>query len=160
MVFILSAKDKSSLKTMASDLSGFLEAKTPYKNKIRMEDLAYTLGQRRSRFAWRLAASAKSLPGLIKAFSEDGTTPQHSSGAPRLGFVFNGQGAQWHAMGRELIAVYPVFEQCMLEAEQHLKDFGAKWSLIGEATKSTFSVRLSCANFQQRNLVEMPNRPV
>ncbi|TVY35171.1 Highly reducing polyketide synthase [Lachnellula subtilissima] len=155
MVFILSAKDKNSLKTMASDLSGFLEAKTPYKNKIRMEDLAYTLGQRRSRFAWRLAASAKSLPGLIKAFREDGTTPQHSSGAPRLGFVFNGQGAQWHAMGRELIAVYPVFKQCMLEAEQHLKDFGAKWSLIAEElsrdAKSTrvneaqYSLPMSCS---------------
>lgn len=159
MVFILSAKDKNSLKTMVSDLSCFLEAETPCNN-IRMEDVAYTLGQRRSRFPWRLAASAKSLPDLIKAFGEDGTTPQHSSGAPRLGFVFNGQGAQWHAMGRELIAAYPMFRDCMLEAEQHLKDFGAKWSLIGELTKSTFSIRLTCANLQQRNLVEMRNRPV
>ena len=50
----------------------------------------------------------------------------------RLGFVFNGQGAQWHAMGRELIATYPMFTESLRKADIILKEFGAPWSLEGK----------------------------
>ena len=60
------------------------------------------------------------------------------STAPRIGFVFNGQGAQWHAMGRELIAAYPVFGSAILRADQMLKEYGATWSLHGSFALSTY----------------------
>ena len=71
-----------------------------------------------------------SFDDLISAL--DHIKPRRSSKRPRLGFVFTGQGAQWHAMGRELIDQYPVFKATLIEVERQLKSFGASWSLLGE----------------------------
>lgn len=48
-----------------------------------------------------------------------------------LGFVFTGQGAQWHAMGRELL-VYPVFRESIEAADEYMKILGSPWSLLGQ----------------------------
>lgn len=34
-------------------------------------------------------------------------------------------------MGRELITAYPVFREALQEADSHLRELGATWSLIG-----------------------------
>lgn len=65
--------------------------------------------------------------------------PQNASRAPRIGFVFSGQGAQWHAMGRELINTYPVFREALQEADSHLRELGATWSLVGMTYNLCFS---------------------
>lgn len=54
-----------------------------------------------------------------------------SSQSPRIGYVFSGQGAQWYAMGRELIVAYPAFRNALEEADAHPRDLGATWSLLG-----------------------------
>ncbi|KAF6832303.1 polyketide synthase [Colletotrichum plurivorum] len=51
---------------------------------------------------------------------------------PRLGFVFNGQGAQWYAMGRELIHRYDVFRASIEQMGVHIREMGATWSLMDE----------------------------
>jgi acyl transferase domain-containing protein len=50
----------------------------------------------------------------------------------RIGMVFTGQGAQWHAMARELAAPYPIVRATFDEAERILKGLGADWSLTEE----------------------------
>lgn len=49
---------------------------------------------------------------------------------PRLGFVFTGQGAQWSAMGRELMA-YPIFNESINQASEYFKSLGSDWDLLG-----------------------------
>ena len=107
------------------------------KTKVEDEEkffasLAYTLGQRRSLFPWVAVQPAASLKELVKASEAGRMKPsRRGENCPRLGYVYTGQGAQWYAMGRELIEVYPVFKDCLLEADGYPKEFGATWSLIG-----------------------------
>lgn len=94
-------------------------------------DLAFTLADRKSRFPWMVAVRASNLAELADKLADPDRRSVRSAKVPRLGFVFNGQGAQWHAMGRELIEAYPVFRKYLLEADKILKEYGAKWSLHG-----------------------------
>ncbi len=65
------------------------------------------------------------------------------STAPRIGMVFTGQGAQWHAMARELIAPFPVFQASLEEAAGYLREFGANWSLTEELMRDAATTRVN-----------------
>lgn len=136
-VYVLSAKDSVAAKAMASQFAvhvrqgisggqGQDQAPPPSPG-----DLAYTLAERRSLLPWVVAVRARTLAELADRWAEPATKASHSTRRPRIGFVFNGQGAQWHAMGRELIAAYPVFGLAIREADKILKEYGATWSLYG-----------------------------
>ena len=131
-VFMLSAKDENTVKAMIINLKEYLSSQLPLDSAVLTKNLAYTLGQHRSSFPWVAATSAQSLPKLIENLDAKKSIPTYSAKVPRLGFVFNGQGAQWYAMGRELINVYPIFRASLKEADQCIKQFGAQWSLTGE----------------------------
>lgn len=139
-VFSLSAKDFSAAEAMRVNLRDYLVRAQEKEEVVNLEDLAYTLGQRRSVFPWTVAVTAQNVSGLIDALEDSRLKPVHSSEVPRIGFVFTGQGAQWYAMGRELIGAYPVFEQSLREADQYLRELGASWSLIGLSLKPKFKV--------------------
>ncbi|RHZ73806.1 hypothetical protein CDV55_100878 [Aspergillus turcosus] len=156
-VFVWSAKDETAAKAIGPRLREYLNnaAAAGKEPEEVLDRLALTLGQHRSHFAWNVACSAESLGRLV---SQLGTPellkPRRTSRVPRLGFVFTGQGAQWFAMGRELIGLYPVFRDTLRQAEAYLHQFGATWSLIEELTRSesesrvnevTFSLPLSVA---------------
>ena len=51
---------------------------------------------------------------------------------PSLGWVFTGQGAQYVDMGRELIAMYPVFEETLTKVDEVYKGLGCIWSIFGK----------------------------
>ncbi|KAK4983978.1 Type I Iterative PKS [Elasticomyces elasticus] len=142
-VFFTSARDEGAAKTMIANLRDFLKAGSEQESTVCFRDLAYTLGQRRSVFPWVAATSAETLLELTEALEDKSFKPTYSSRAPRLGFVFNGQGAQWYAMGRELIDAYPVFAQCLEEADQYLQEFGAQWSLIDELMRDASTTRVN-----------------
>lgn len=131
-VIILSAKDEQAGQAMASNLREYLlKAKVADEEKF-FASLAYTLGQRRSIFPWVAAQPVQGVSDLVKAIESDRMKPsRRMERPPRLGYVFTGQGAQWFAMGRELIEAYPIFKECLLEADGYLKELGATWSLIG-----------------------------
>ncbi|KAL9123055.1 MAG: hypothetical protein Q9187_000382 [Circinaria calcarea] len=142
-VFVLSAKDQGVAKSMIANLSDYLKLGADQNEPVVLQDLAYTLGQRRSFFPWVVTASARTLPGLIETLDNGQLKPSYSSEVPRIGFVFNGQGAQWHAMGRELIGVYSVFEESLREADKHLKELGAPWSLVDELMRDQKTSRVN-----------------
>lgn len=131
-VFVLSGKDEKTAKTTITRFKEYLDSQKRQVDRAFTKNLAYTLGQRRSRFPWVAATSARNPSELIEMLDSKQFKPGHSAKVPRLGFVFNGQGAQWHAMGRELISVYPVFRASVQEADKYIKEFGAQWSLTGE----------------------------
>lgn len=129
-VYILSAKDSSVAKTMAKTFATHIRESGQL---IKASDLAYTLHTRRSKLPWIVAVPAKSLTELSDLYESPALKATNSSLKPakRIGFVFNGQGAQWHAMGRELIYAYPSFGGQVREASEILRNYGAKWSLYG-----------------------------
>jgi acyl transferase domain-containing protein len=139
-VIVLSAKDEQAAQAMVTNLKDYLlSATSTIKDEEEVSffnNLAYTLGQRRTRFPWVSAVAADSVADLVAKLEAAKPTrvaadSSSSSNGPRIGFVFTGQGAQWHAMGRELIDAYPVFEAALWEMDAQLKEVGIEWNLIG-----------------------------
>ncbi len=137
-VFILSGKDERATRAMADDLKQYLLASKNAEETSLLDDLAYTLGHRRSLFPWILTFAATSIAGLVKTIESGKLKPVKKGDSPRLGFVYTGQGAQWWAMGRELIDVYPVFKAALLDCNVELKKLGATWNMIGSLTSLSY----------------------
>ncbi|CAN9134533.1 unnamed protein product [Alternaria alternata] len=53
-------------------------------------------------------------------------------GGARVGYVFGGQGAQYHNMGRDLINDWPIFRQSLYRANTYLRALGCQWDLFTE----------------------------
>jgi acyl transferase domain-containing protein len=141
-VIVLSAKDEQTCRAMSLNLQEYLKTKTVDDGHL-FDRLVYTLGQKRTLFPWIATCSAGNTSELIQALEPEKLKPvRRRKEAPRLGFVFTGQGAQWYAMGRELIDAYPVFRDCLVEAEHYLKELGASWSILEELTRDESSSKV------------------
>ena len=130
-VYVLSAKDSVACLKMAKNIAVYLRRSNQEGHEPCPGDLAYTLLERRSHLPWVVAIRTSNLDELAERLEQPTVKPLHATKQPSLGFVFNGQGAQWYAMGRELISTYPVFNASIHKADQILKDYGATWSLYG-----------------------------
>ena len=135
-VFVLSAADELSGKSQAKKLATYLDERQQIAYPAFLDDLAFTLSERRSILPWKVAVPATSIANLIESNSTDDIKFSKATKEPILGFVFTGQGAQWHAMGRELISQYPVFRTSLERSRKYLTTFGAEWSLLEELNKS------------------------
>lgn len=138
MLFILTAAGKDCVKRQSQDLSLYLQPDLS-RDVGFMADLAFTLAERRSIHDWRLTVSASSVQELKTALENGDVHLNRASVTPGLGFIFTGQGAQWPAMGQELI-VYPVFASALREADDCIRSLGAGWSLIGKDSPVTRSI--------------------
>jgi acyl transferase domain-containing protein len=146
-LYVLSAQDAATAKAMAGNLAAYLRKSIKGEMDLQPADIAYTLSHRRSRLSYITTVRACNLAELADnldktAALQVGHTPANKR-APRLGFVFNGQGAQWHAMGRELLYAYPVFAEAIDEAGLVLRRYGADWSLREELMHDAKSSRVS-----------------
>lgn len=142
-LFLFSANEQDGVSRVLSSFAKHLQEKqageTIVDDDKYLTSLATTLSERRSRLAWRVAVTADSITSLVTALT-DSTT---STGAIRPGkattpaaaFIFTGQGAQWFAMGRELLA-YDVFRASVNEADKFLAStLGSSWSAVEELTQ-------------------------
>ncbi|KAI3391026.1 hypothetical protein diail_8105 [Diaporthe ilicicola] len=148
-VFVLSAADADTLRTVAHNLSNHLKRGMELGESVSHSDLAYTLAERRSRLRRVAAVRANSTAELAECLERHPLKISTSSKKKRLGFVFNGQGAQWNAMGRELLTTYPVFASAVQEADAVLRDYGADWSLQEELMRDAESTRVSEIHISQ-----------
>ena len=131
-VILLSGKDEQAAQAMVSNLKSYL-SKTEAEDEERfLDNLAYTLCERRSIFPWIATATVSRVTDLVNTIDSGNMKATRRGEPARLGFVFTGQGAQWFAMGRELIDTYPTFKATLLEAERYLTELGAMWSLTGK----------------------------
>jgi acyl transferase domain-containing protein len=131
-IYVLSANDKTSLESQMQRLIVYLEQRPEVFQKSLLPNLAYTLGQRRSVLSWKVAIPTRSSAELITQLAGSSIVPSRATKEPRIGFVFTGQGAQWHAMGRELLSVFPVFASTIEKIDLCLAQFGSEFYLIGE----------------------------
>ena len=130
-LFLLSAFEESAGKRQATSLLKYLRKRLDRVDRKFLADLAFTLGERRSQLPWKSAVTASSIEQLIDKLENPAFKFSRSTTEPGLAFVFTGQGAQWHAMGRELIQAYPVFANTLRKIGTYLKLIGSSWDLIG-----------------------------
>jgi acyl transferase domain-containing protein len=103
-----------------NNITIYLEQRPAIFENSLMGNLAYTLGERRSHHPWKVAVPSRASHELIPILASTSITPSRSSVEPKVGFIFTGQGAQWHAMGRELMDVYPAFASTMRLIDEYL----------------------------------------
>nr|ALQ32969.1 putative polyketide synthase [Fusarium sp. NRRL 25184] len=145
-VLFLSARDEKGCREMVSNLSEYLKRQRNHQNPDKLlQSIVYTLGQRRSALPWVAAHPITYTHGIdpvIEALESTHFKPKRFKQSPRIGMVFTGQGAQWYAMGRELIIAYPVFKASLEEGDAYLRELGASWSLIEELMRSSDTTRV------------------
>ncbi|KAK3687885.1 hypothetical protein B0T22DRAFT_439466 [Podospora appendiculata] len=115
-LFVFSSYDEDGLRRIADGYIKELDLTPPADENAFLRDLAFTLGCKRSVFSWKSFTTATTCSELRENLQGSLSKPIRSSGVPMIGFVFTGQGAQWHAMGRELIA-YPVYRKAFEDAD-------------------------------------------
>lgn len=92
-----------------------------------LDDLAFTLAKKRTCLPWRSFITVNSISQLRPSLKF--SSPTRATKAPTLCFVFTGQGAQWFAMGRELMR-YPVYKNSLTDADRYFRSLGCEWSLL------------------------------
>ena len=128
-LFAVTAKSDVSLARALESLHEWVSSRD--EDQLRLRDLAYTLASRRSIMPWRHCFVASTRTELLASLDAK-PKPSRASSLQKLGYVFSGQGAQWFAMGRELIATSTVFRQSLERSQAILCRLGAKWNLIEE----------------------------
>ncbi|KAL4792644.1 polyketide synthase [Aspergillus venezuelensis] len=147
-IFTFSAKDEESLYDNMANISEYVKREKNLDQNF-LDNLAFTLTNRRSNFRWTKAVPASSVDSLTKSLEERKLAITRRADPPRIGFVFTGQGAQWHAMGRELLFAYPVFRSTIKRCEDFLATQGCPWSLIEELSRNAETTRVNEASVGQ-----------
>ncbi|OJJ02001.1 hypothetical protein ASPVEDRAFT_887593 [Aspergillus versicolor CBS 583.65] len=136
-LFVLSGKDQTGAKRVAEALKSWLQ-QDPEGNSdpALLENLAFTLAQRRTHLEHRTFATADSISQLTEKLSNGLVTSTRSQRhGSNLIMVFTGQGAQWPAMGRELL-VSSRFRSSIEASQSYLEGLGCNWNAIDELTKT------------------------
>ena len=150
LLFVLSAPEQNALPRLGSTLASYLDHKSSHgQSNDALAQMAFTLSNRRSNFLWRTSVVGTE-PADIQRQLKGPEKPIRAGKGPSVLFCFTGQGAQWYAMGRELLA-YEIFKDSVLRADRYLKNIqiGASWSAIKELMMSKEKSRINQAKFSQ-----------
>nr|POF16687.1 highly reducing polyketide synthase azab [Quercus suber] len=146
-LYVFSAQSRSSLEAYQSSFADYLIEKPTSAGFVK--NLAYTLGQRRTQFAHRVALvaeSTKSLKDQLRSVAK--STRSGKTEDPMIAFVFTGQGAQTFRMGAGLQR-YKQFAEAIQAAEQVLMTLGATWSLSEELNRDKLQSRIDDPEISQ-----------
>jgi acyl transferase domain-containing protein len=128
---MISAFDELSCQSQIAILREYLESNKEFVQDDFVDDLAFTLNERRSTFMWKAAVIGSSVTDLCDSLSK-GPSIRFSARRPTLSFVFTGQGAQWAGMGKELLHTYPVFRESISRIDRYLAELGSPFYVSGE----------------------------
>ncbi|KAL8717594.1 MAG: hypothetical protein Q9225_005174 [Loekoesia sp. 1 TL-2023] len=139
-LLILTAKSERSLLQQMKAIAAWLSDRSDRNPSI--ADLAYTLCSRRSHMFWRCSFVAESFQELRSALTQQSPNLIKAAGTIHLNFIFTGQGAQWYAMGRDLIHTAPTFRKSLVSSENVLRTLGSTWSLFTELLRDEATSKL------------------
>ncbi len=146
-LFVLSAASEDSLRKSAAKLQAWATTTQPTTTQLR--DLSYTLLARRTHHTHRAAVIASTASELIDEFSRVTVTRSKDPSDVQLTFVFTGQGAQWYAMGRELLAASETFRKSIVKSTELLTSWGWEWNLLDELMRDKEESRLGISELAQ-----------
>ncbi|PNS19188.1 L-2-aminoadipate reductase [Sphaceloma murrayae] len=147
--FVFSAASEKSLKAYLGKFSTYVEQN---RAGLNLRNLAYSLHSRRSRLQVTTSLAASSVEDLLdrlRAKSEAGTQigvraqiggeSELGKREPNILGVFTGQGAQWPAMGAQLLSSSKVAARIFAGLEERLQNLPQAdrptWSLRGELVR-------------------------
>ena len=127
---VVSANDSASLAANTRSLCAHLMNPNV---KVDLADVAYTLSERRTRLFHRAFVSTRTTDLHENLF----TVAKQSPKAPKVGFLFTGQGAQWPRMGRALVEAVPWVRSTLDDMDKVLQSLPnpPEWSLVSELTE-------------------------
>ncbi|MFS8036884.1 SDR family NAD(P)-dependent oxidoreductase [Xanthobacter sp. AM11] len=161
-VFIpLSANGKAGLALWAEELADAVDAGGPLAG-VACDTLAATLKTRRDHLPERAAILADPAGGdvalKLRTLALGADAPPDEALAPfiitgrarprRLAFTFSGQGGQWWAMGRKLLAEDATYRGFVETFDAILKPL-AGWSVLAEITRDEAASRINDADVTQ-----------
>jgi acyl transferase domain-containing protein len=121
---------------------------------VSIEDLAFSLSERRTMHQQRsfiVANDTAAALDLLNTPRPSAPWTQSTRTKPRIGFVMTGQGAQWYAMGRQLIEECPHFRQSIKRCDTILKSLpdAPEWTVIDELNKNKDTTLLGQTLYSQ-----------
>jgi acyl transferase domain-containing protein len=147
-LFVVSANDQEGVKRNFDRIQSYLALKTCAAPSF-LSDLALTLDTKRTTLPWKSYVVATSLADLREQLPNFAPPVRSSSSAiPRVAFVFTGQGAQWHAMGKGL-SIFTTFAKSLQRSETILKSLGCPWSLTEELSRTEAACNLRETDYSQ-----------
>ena len=129
-IFIWSSSDESGIERLTETYTKHISQLQNPSNQY-LDDLAYTLSERRSSLPWKSFTVADSVADLLRKMQSGLSKPVRSStGSMSITFIFTGQGANWARMAQDLYFL-PAFRESIERTETHLKSLGCDWSVRG-----------------------------
>ncbi|KAF7587147.1 hypothetical protein BBP40_007675 [Aspergillus hancockii] len=128
-VYPVSGNGGQAVRRQLKALETYLEQQPEAFNMYLMENLAYTLSERRTIFPWRAAVSATSAVELIEQIASASFKPERCPEDPVIG--------------------YRVFAESMKHADDCIKTLGAEFSIIDEITREQESPLLTDPRYSQ-----------
>ncbi|CAG7929919.1 unnamed protein product [Penicillium olsonii] len=113
-----------------------------------VDHLAYTLASRRTLLPWRTFAICNPSDSWATTVNKLSAASQARL-SPTMAMIFSGQGAQWFAMGRQLLDVYPAFSESIEEAGEYLHSLGCEWTPIDELNRSESTSNVNKTEYSQ-----------
>ena len=142
---VLSARTPIALRQLVDRWRSALRTTLQHES---IRDLAYTTAVRRSAFAHRVVVTGcdtAQWADRLDAWNlmgDDDALPALKSGERRkIAFAFSGQGPQWFAMGRELLATEPVFRE-VIDRVARATSAHVPWNLLDELARDESSSRI------------------
>ena len=141
-LFPITANSEQSLVSIVVNLRRWLVAQNK-RDPSYISDMAYTLTSRRSYMPWRHTfVASKEEEILVALLPESLRVSRTTTRVNRFTFVFTGQGAQWPAMGKELISSCLQFKESLQHSSAILSKLGASWNLLEQLSAEEATSRI------------------